>query len=240
MSAPWVTDPKDWAAIAELAHRAGAIGWDSETYGHNVKKSSPAFRAKIDVWSLAMVGKDGEWHGVVLPVEALEAGPLRGVLEDPDIVKYAHNANHDLHAAANYGVTVRRVVDTLSSARLAWPGLLSYTLKALRVDILGKPERETFKQLTRPVIERIPYDRLVCVCCKKGCRKKSYPHVQFAEPRYKEKKVKIDIDGIVPGHKRWLEKCDYAAADAEDAPELGVAAAKRLDELCLKLPELPW
>ena len=120
----WADKPEDWARLAALARAAGHVGWDSETTGHNVKKTSPAFRAKIDVWSLALKVGDS-WRGVVLPLEALVASELRGVLEDPGIVKDAHNARHDLHSAENHGVIVRGVYDTLEGARLAFPGLKS-------------------------------------------------------------------------------------------------------------------
>lgn len=235
----WVTDPADWAKLATLVRERGHMGWDSETTGHNVKETSPAFRAEIDMWSLALKTGD-DWVGVVLPREALVSGPLRSVLEDPAVIKDAHNARHDVHAADNYGVTVRGVYDTLEGARLAFPGLASYTLKALRVEVLHKPERETFKQLTRPMIERTAVNSVACVCCKKGCRKKSYPHVQYVVPKYKERKVLLDIGDIGPDHERWAEKLAYAAADAEDAPELGEAVRAKLVSLCVKLPELPW
>lgn len=239
MTAPYLTNPADWDRLAALCRAAGRCGWDTETTGHNVKKSSPAFRARVDVWSLALPSK-GVWRGMVLPREALTHSSLRAMLEDPSVVKDAHNARHDLHAAENHGVIVRGVYDTLEACRMAWPGLKSYTLKALRVEVLGKPERDTYKYLTRPMVQRTPYESQACMCCAPGCRKKSFPHVQIATTKYKEKRVKLDIADIGPGHERWRAKLDYAAADAEDSPELAEAAVARRLVLCTTLPELPW
>lgn len=244
----WLDTEAGWADLAADAERSGApVGWDTETYGHNVKESSPAFRARVDVWSLGVarwrrgVTAAPVYEGYVLPADALRRGPLRALLESPRVVKVAHNARHDLHAAANEGVTVAGVTDTLETARLAYPGLPSYTLKALRVAVLGKPAREGFRDLTRPEPVRRDRARVVCVCGKSGCRRKSEGHVQWTETVTTwTKGVPVPVEAIVPGHPRWTEKLEYAAEDAVDAPELWWALRARVDRLATTLPPLPW
>lgn len=226
------------------------MGWDTETYGHDVKTSSPAFRAVVDVWSLALrtpeVSPRG-YHmarGCVLPREALERGPLRAVLQDPGVVKVAHNARHDLHAAENHGVIVRGVRDTLETARLVWPARdgerISYNLKALRVSVLGKDGRDGFKALTAPSTRTIQVPCRRCVCGDPGCRRRKAPHSQVETTKDKTVNEPCPIEAITPGHPRWAAKLAYAAEDAVDALELAEVEDFRLGELAARLPELPW
>lgn len=242
----FLADPADWAALAAVIRDLGVCGWDTETYGHNVKESTPAFRAKIDEWSLA-VRTDSPHpmgyrraRGWALPLAALLGGPLRAVLEDQGVVKVAHNARHDLHAAENYGVVVRGIRDTLETARLAYPHLREYNLKALRVTVLGKSGRDTFADLTRPL--EVPETSVIrrCLCGVKGCRKSKAPHKLEDVTVTKVRKVPCPIESIVPGHPRRAAKEQYMVDDAEDGLELDEVLTTRLAALGRALPELPW
>ena len=54
MSWKYLDQPEQWDAVVKACLEKKVVGLDTETYGHNVKTSTPAFRAKIDVWSLAL------------------------------------------------------------------------------------------------------------------------------------------------------------------------------------------
>lgn len=235
MTPVWVNHPGHWLEVADLCHRAGVCGWDTETYGHDVHTSSPAYRARIDVWSLATA--DGAW---VLPAEALVSPALRGLLEDPDVVKVAHNARHDLHAAENAGVTVRGVYDTLEPARVCWPQHREFHLKALRVSVLGKPARDGFKELTAPQVENEYRWVTRCTCGDPGCRRRKAPHDPVPAVKVIPHKIPCPIESIGPGHPRWQAKLEYAAEDAVDALDLFARVKVRLAQLADTIPELPW
>lgn len=231
----WVAGEPAWEPIWSAIESTRAFAWDTETYGHNVKETSPAYRAEVDVWSVAV--RDRSW---VLPAFALDHDVWQYLFANPAIQKVGHNVRHDLHALANRGVEVRGLYDTLEGARLAWPGRRSYTLKSLRVEVLGKPTRELFADITAPDIIEIPHFSTVCVCCKPGCRKKSWPHAQFPSYKPKFQKQGVTVEGIGPLHPRWARKLAYAAADAEDAFDLKAAVDERIGVLSIRLPELPW
>lgn len=242
----FLSDPGAWADLAAVIRDAGVCGWDTETYGHDVRTTTPAYRALVDEWSLAVptgaISPRGHrvWRGFGLPRTALESGPLRAVLEDLGVPKIAHNARHDVHGAANHGVTVRGWVDTLETARLVWPGRLSYGLKALRVDVLGKPGRDGFKDLTAPQIVKDFKPYRGCRCGLKGCRRSKSPHLLEDLVKEVERKVPCPIEGITPGHPRRAAKESYMIEDAVDAGELWDVARARLVAVGRALPELPW
>jgi hypothetical protein len=252
---PWnyLDKPEEWEAAAKAARARGILGCDTETYGHNVKTSTPAYRARVDVWSLALRTDTLSPRGYhisracVLPLAAALDGPLREVLEDPKVLKVFHNAHHDQHAFANHGVTVRGVYDTLDSVRLLWPMRDGgYSLKPLRVALLGKPVREGFKELTAPIeVSEVYYeDGLSCACGVKGCRKTErvwgavHAKTTTSLAKTRTHKAECPIESIIPGHERWLRKLDYAGDDAADSLELHELCQLKLDYL--KLPELPW
>lgn len=250
---PYLDKPEQWEAVALAIRARGIVGVDTETYGHNVKTSTPAFRAKIDVWSVALRTEELDPRGYhrcracVLPVAALSA--LGGVLADPAVLKVFHNAHHDQHAFANHGVLVSGVYDTLDAVRLMWPGNdLGYRLKSLRVGLLGKPEREGFKELTSPLDVSTVLRELgqSCACGNPKCRKTEriwgdvHAKTEIVLEKVKVHKEPCPIESITPGHERWSRKLEYAGDDAVDALELHELCENRTVSLMSKLPELPW
>jgi len=255
MAWKWLQKPSEWAAVAEAIRTQGIMGCDTETFGHNVKTSTPAFRASIDVWSLALRTVDLHPYGYhiaracVLPAAAAEYPALKSILEDPRILKVFHNAHHDEHAFANHGIHLAGVYDTLETIRLYYPeragvGAGGYRLKPLRFALLGKPEREGFKELTSPQEESYEVQKEVgcCVCGVPKCKKRKEPHGRTVriDTHIKVRKIPCPIEGIIPGHPRWERKLDYAGDDAADALELYEMCTQRGIMLESKLPELPW
>jgi CDGSH-type Zn-finger protein len=256
----YLDQPAQWDALTEAALRKGVMGLDTETYGHNVRESSPAFRAKIDVWSVALQSDElapigyHRARGAVLPASALDHPGLRRVLTGGEVLLVLHNAGHDQHSMANHGVELAPVYDTLEATRLLWPRLGLYTLKMLRQTILGKAARESFKELTAPekreVKEQVERHKGVHVCscgvvkCKKkkpdGAHIKTEATVTWLEEVTKLRTFNVPIESIGPGHPRFLRKIEYAADDAVDAVELREMCDKRAAYLDAKLPGLPW
>lgn len=228
---PYLANSHDWDNLAYEANRpeyCGArFGLDTETYGHNVRESSPAHRARVDVWSVGFPTPNlaprgfHKYVGYVLPEAALQDPGIRAWLGRGRFV--LHNAGHDRHALARYGIALTDVVDTLERARLLWPGRTTYGLKALRVDLLGKAGRDGYKWLTRP-------EEVVVGVVQSGPNK----------GRWKMKKVACPMEEIGPGHERWEDKVYYAAEDAVDAPELAEVCDLREAELARRLPVSPW
>lgn len=256
----YLDKPEQWDALAEAALRKGVMGLDTETYGHNVRESSPAFRAKVDVWSCALQSDElspvgyQRARGAVLPAGALDHPGLRRVLTSGEVLLVLHNAGHDRHSLANYEIELGPMYDTLEAARLLWPRLGMYTLKNLRMTVLAKEGRELFKELTAPekreVTEMVGRHRQTSVCscgvvkCKKkkpeGHHIKTKATVTWQEAVTKLRKFAVPIESIVPGHPRFKRKVEYAADDAVDAVELRQMCLKRAAYLDTKLPELPW
>ena len=148
------------------------------------------------------------------------------------------------------GIELANVFDTLDMARLAWPGMGNYSIKPLRVVLLGKPEREGFKDLTEPdsVVEQYTKDVVTkrCECGAVPCHKRTtavgHKRLEVIMPEIKERMVKVavPIEAIVPGHPRFARKVDYAGDDAADGLELRELGLARLARLEAQLPELPW
>lgn len=246
ISAPWLDSPLKWEACAAYARKAGILGIDSETYGHDVADTSPAYRAKIHVWSIAFYtgghsGLSRLAKGAVLPPEALPI--FAEVLASPKIVKVAHNARHDRHALENHGYATDGFLDTLDLVRLAYPerGLRvdqGYALKPIARDLLAKPARDEYKDITMGM-GKVLTEVKVCACGKEKCRGRKLPtHEKRQESREVEAKVTWPLETIIPGHQQWLRLLDYAAADAVDALELYDLATRRLASL--RRPRLPW
>lgn len=251
----YLDKPSEWDGVVEAVRRLRRVGLDTETYGHNVKTSTPAYRAKIDVWSLALSTSQLSPRGYrvaracVLPLEAALYPPMKEMLESPDILHVFHNAHHDQHAFANYGIQVGWTFDTLDAVRLLWPGLdEGYSLKPLRVNILGKVTREGFKELTSSI--EVAYtttrEAKVCACgedkCRKTAKKWGAVHAKtvMLEEVEKTRKEPCPIESIVPGHVRWLRKLEYAGDDAADGLEIYDMIQRRIAEIEPKLPNLPW
>lgn len=251
----YLDKPEQWDAVVKACYAKRVMGCDTETYGHNVKTSTPAFRAKIDVWSLALSTSQVSPRGYhvaracVLPLAAALYPPMKEMLESHDVLHVFHNTHHDQHAFANHGVVLGAVFDTLDAVRLLWPGLdEGYYLKPLRVNLLGKPSREGFKELTETLETQVYSTKLlkVCACGVDKCRKTEgkwgSAHAKELEEVQVPKVVKLPcpIESITEGHVRWLRKLAYAGDDSADGLELYELVMQRLVDLGLRLPELPW
>lgn len=230
MSGEYLQHLSEWRSLIHSIRHGATVGLDTETYGHDVRESSPAWRARVDVWSVGTVTDEisprgyRRYRGWVLPERALHHPEVRSWLAGGTVNWVLHNAGHDRHALRNYGLDLGPGVwDTLELTRLLWPGRLTYQLKTLRVDLLGKPGRDRYVDVTRPDVE------IVGVVNKKG-----------VGPTWKTRQVAVPMESIVPGHPRWTEKVDYAAEDAVDAPELLEVCMRRQRDLELRLPVMPW
>lgn len=254
MSPKYLGTQADWGCLASLLRAIppeAVIGIDTETYGHNVRESSPAYRASIHVWSLSVVTQElhprgyYKHKGWVLPVAAL---PTFADVLASGVTFVAHNANHDLHALANIGFRVSKVVDTLDVSRLVWPGRDAYGLKALEIDKLGKDTRYTFQDVTAAMDEEFTVAKpgTVCACGEPKCRKTEakwgavHAKTECQVVTARTRKVPCPLETITEGHPRWDMLVEYAAEDAVSAPELYQLVCQRLDHLETKLPALPW
>lgn len=254
-STAWLDKPEQWEAIAAHADKVHAMGVDSETYGHDVRASSPAYRARVHVWSIAFytgaIASRGYpiARGCVLPAIALEHPAIRRILADPSILKDLHNAHHDQHSFANHGVKLAGIRDTLDLVRLAYPEralnkALGFRLKPLARDLLGKPKRDEYNDIVNDCIllPRVKEEKS-CVCGDPKCRKRKEPwHTKTIEQVLYEVPMNVvyKLEDIVPGHKRWFPLLDYAAIDAIDAHELAGLAMKKLGWWERTLPPIPW
>lgn len=228
--------------MVQYAREVKTLGLDTETYGHDVAASSPAFRAKIHVWSLSFFTKQvsprgfRQARGAVLPKSALDYAPLRSLLTSPDIRIVAHNTRHDQHALANIGINIALadVVDTLELARLVWPERamdfrLGFTLKALATDLLGKPKRELYRDVTSGQEVTVSHKPVGCACGDAACRKRKLPeHAKLLGKVEKLRPVQYQLEGILPGHPNWERLLAYAADDAVDALEIYSLAHRRI------------
>lgn len=238
----WLTDPAQWSRAADIARAAGTVGWDSETFGHEVTETTAPWRARVHVWSLGVL--TAQRHplghrvasGAVFPREALFHGPLRAVLEDPAVVKVAWNAPHDVHAAANEGVTVRGAVDGLQRLRVQRPDLGRWGLKSV-CHLVGRT-LSTFESVvthTRPDwsparlcvhdLDEVAPDhvwwtgpeRVAAAPAGGWCRRR---HPKKAALVWGEVTGPVALETIVPGHPRHPALVEYAAEDAVTAAEL--------------------
>lgn len=257
VTAPYLSTPEEWQRVADHAAKVGKMGLDTETYGHVVTDTSPAYRAVVHVWSIAFLtprtGPRGNRlaKGAVLPRAALDYQPIRDMLESPSLLVVAHNVRHDQHALANIGIDLAKtqIRDTLDLARLVWPERsmdmrLGFRLKPMARDLLGKPDRDSYKKLITDEELMVTYkETKTCVCGVTGCKKRKEPdHAKLlgrTEVR-KTRKIIYALENIIPGHKRWAALLDYAAEDAVDALELDDLATRRLAWMEGLRPPLPW
>lgn len=258
----YLDTPERWDAAIAACRSAGVFGLDTETTGHDVKISSPAHRALVHVWSIAL--RSGTRsprgfrlaRGAVLPAVALRYPAWVELLGDPGVVKVAHNAGHDAHALANAGVVLRGWRDTLGLARLVLPERAAgatgpdgevwlkppgYDLKHLAIDVLGKVPRETYRELVATtrvgqVVSHAPCPEPTCAK-PATCLRRTGGHGRV---RTTEDVLRpgpdIALEEITPGHERWDRLLAYAAADAVDALEL----AEWLDARSSRPPPTPW
>lgn len=254
MTVPYLDTPAGWDKVVRVIRAAGVCGWDSETYGHEVDASTPVGRARVHVWSLAVptTAVSARGHhvaaGVVLPSAALDYGPLRALLEDPDVAKWAWNAPHDVHSAREHRVQVRGWIDGLPLARVALPGLPRHGLKTVGPHLTGKPMSK-FEDVLSMDVETYR-DTRVCSCQSlAGCdfvvgtRGRGMAGVEDLRPVWRGERctkrgrskahrslpawmpVMIrqlqPLESVVPGHRLWDGLLDYAAEDAVVALECG-------------------
>lgn len=252
---PFLTTKAEWQAVADHARKVKLMGFDTETYGHDVKTSTPAYRARIFVWSIAFrtsaLSPRG-YHvarGAGLPAEALDFGPLRDILEDGDILKPAHNIHHDQHALQNHGITLKGGRDTLELVRLAWPERAldkskGFRLKPLERDILGAAHRDEYKDIVEAdVPEKFYIEVKTCACGESKCRKRKPPlHSKLSD--FKEqtriKHVKYPLETIVTDHPQRRRLEQYIVWDAKSSVELDELSLARLALMQKRLPPLPW
>lgn len=229
----YADSPAAWDKVARVVDKARRAGFDTETYGHDVRKSSAPHRARVHVWSLA-VSTDIKHprgfrraKGLMLPAAALDYRPIIEVLENPEIIKVAHNMPHDAHAVGNHGIKLRGGLDTLPKARLILVDESSHSLKPLMERKLGR------RVITYEDVVEEPNDVVVvkkkthkaCICGATPCKRRGPQHVRV---RWKTFTPKIEIRGtrdiplqtIVPGHPRFPLLTRYAIQDAEGVLEL--------------------
>ena len=122
------------AMLADL-RAAGSFSFDTETTSLN------QMRAELVGLSFAVEpGKAwyvpvGHREGEQLPLEEVLAR-VKPLMEDPELVKCAHNANFDLMVLANHGINTRNVdFDTMVAAHLLSRNQIG--LKNLSLDLLG-------------------------------------------------------------------------------------------------------
>ncbi|MBC7813243.1 MAG: DNA polymerase I [Burkholderiales bacterium] len=116
-----VNDATSLAALIETLNAAQGIAFDTESTG------TDQMSAALVGISLATDGETGYYipvahdEGQQLPMQTV-LDALRGPLTNPNIPKYAHNANYDLVMLQRYGIDVAPItVDTMLAAWLVDP-----------------------------------------------------------------------------------------------------------------------
>ena len=261
----YVADPAKWDKLAERLSNPAAwpLGFDCETFDQP-DKTSPQWRARVHCWSLGVFTDRRHprgyriAQGVVLPREALFHPGLRRLLEDPNVPLRAHNAPHDYHSTRNEGIDITNLEDTLQWARVALPSLwCGYGLKELEVNVLGKPARPGFKEVTRLEYLKTSVRRTKergCICGAVPCRAKQTadwwdegqgwwrPHTRVTWRRFSaEEKPAVRqraVPEMVPGCPGWAVWEAYSLADAVGVLELGDYLESRAVKWSAK--EWPW
>jgi DNA polymerase I-like protein with 3'-5' exonuclease and polymerase domains len=242
----YAASPQDWDKVVAVCKQAGRIGFDTETYGHDIRKTSAPHRARIHVWSLAVptpkLSPRGfhRARGVMLPAAALEYFPVIELLEDPDVVKLAHNLPHDHHSVANHGITLGGGEDTLHRARLMFPEEASHSLKPLLEFKTGRRVITFEDVVSEPNEVKVvkSHRRRECTCGTPKCRRHktqetTHPDgtvtvvehiramVEWTEETTKVRGIReMPLESIVPGHPRFDLLTRYAIQDAEGVLEL--------------------
>lgn len=241
----------DWDRVVAICRAAGKVGIDSETYGHDILKTSAAHRARIHVWSLAV--KTQVKHargffrasGVMLPVEALEHRPVVELLEDPEVVKLAHNLPHDHHAFRNHGITLRGALDTLPRARLTLTDEASHGLKPLMERCLMRQVTSFEDVLREPNVVTVVRRKVEkgCICgAQPWCKRRGVNHVRVTWKRFHPELLTrgtrlMRLEDVRPGHPRFELLTSYAIQDAEGVLELEDYLNRR-DKA--PVAEVPW
>lgn len=221
----FLTQESDWDIIAKEIEKRGLCGLDSEFEGvtfdpkkiedGKLYKTSCVNKADIIVFSVAVLSTNlsprgyTKALGAVLPVEALKHSAIRSVLENPSIIKVAHNSNVDIHAFFNAGIDVVGVVNSQSLARWMLPGRMKYNLDDLGIDILGYGKTESFEDMfvvPRMIqVERVKKTTVnECSCGIPKCRLKKTRYGPDGEAQEHTKvKVTTEHSEVVDRQDGW-------------------------------------
>lgn len=237
----YAATPEQWDKAVAVCRRAGICGLDTETFGHDIEKTSAPYRAQVHVWSLGVLSPEVHPRGhhiasgVVLPGAALLHPAVRLLLEDPAVSKVAHNAPHDVHSIRNHGIVVRGWVDSLPRARVMFPDWPRHGLKTM-CRVVGRQLRKYEDVLTMEVEESRPC--MVCVCLDPLCKRRSKTHYRIPSTKMVKVMKLQPLESVVPGHPLWAELLEYAAEDAITAMELW----DYMDHCVAPtpLPPVPW
>ncbi len=243
----YAATPAEWDRVVAACYKAGICGLDTETYGHDIEKTSAPYRAQVHVWSLGVL--TAEVHprghhiagGVVLPAAALLYDPIRRMLEDGYVVKVAHNAPHDVHALANHRIRVGGWVDSLPRARVMFPTWMRHGLKTI-CRVVDR-QLHKFEDVCSMMVD-VPKPCMVCCCLDDECElwrrrsKKNCMHFRIPSTKLVPELKMQPLESIVPGHPLWPGLVEYAGEDAVTAMELW----DYMDH-CIAptpLPPVPW
>lgn len=245
----WLDKPAEWDEIVRIIRKKGLCGLDSEFTGVDFKNGDSCVnKAQIHVWSVAVL--TDQIHprgyrvarGAVLPRAALSYGPIVDLLQDPSILKPAHNSNVDVHAFYNAGVDVQGIINTLGLYRWMFPGRMTFNLDDIGTDYLGVGKTESFDDLFRyPNMITVLKDKKVkvCDCGEDKCRKrKGHTKTEIVIQEEVDKQAGwayADQSLVVPGHPLWERYEAYARRDA-------VLAASAYDYALrqIMMTEIPW
>lgn len=267
----YLDDPAKWPILAEKLYNAKEFGYDTETYGQP-DKTSPQHRARIHCFSIGLLtnNKTAKGYrkavGCVLPREALDSKDLRQVFADTSIIKWAHNAPHDIHATRNEGVEIVNCQDSLQWYRVAFPGMTGYGLKAVAQWALGYDIRPTFIEMVTHNVLKVIANRHIekgCLCGAKPCHARSNkefladdgvyrPHTRVTWRRFtpisKLIETRYKVTDFVPGavldqliwqgnsYDRWLEWLKYSVEDSIQ----GIEAVDYLRNKQHREVKYPW
>jgi hypothetical protein len=234
----WAPYPADWRKIVDwvklAAERGDPVGFDTEFYGADLRTESPVGRVHVHVWSLALLGGtvtprgNRRAMGFTLPEEALHHPHVRGMLEDPDITKVAHNSPVDAHSAGNSGVVLRGLINSLSLGRWMLPARKDgpgFGLKSM-MELVGRTPFAEYKTLmAEEWLKETAHTRTrkVCSCGVPKClKRKGHTKTieEWVEYTGEIKSREVHLADVVPGHALWDRLRIYAAEDAEAAVEL--------------------
>lgn len=245
----WLDTEKEWDELVRILEKKRIFGLDSEFVGVDFKAGDSCVnKAEIHVWSVGVL--TDQLHprgyrvakGAVLSRRALQYDPIRKLLEDPAILKPAHNSNVDVHAFYNAGVDVQGIINTLGLARWMFPGRKTFNLDDLGTDYLGVGKTESFDDLfRRPNMITVIKEKIVkvCDCGVEGCRKrKGHNKTEITVQEEVDKQqgwYYEDQRIVVPGHPLWERYEAYARRDA--------TLAMSFYDFCMrqnKQTEIPW
>jgi hypothetical protein len=250
--------PENVHKVVEACERAFArgefIGLDTEFYNVEVGEESCYGTAKLHLWSIAVARYPTAFTPRGYPVTDAAVGladclpALRGVLEGPG-AKVVHNLPVDAHTLRNAGITLNGGINSLASARWAWPERArgaGFTLDSLGTDLLGLGKTESFRELfSEEVTEYRSTFRKTqrCECGMEKCgRRRTTPgHArteEMVETRHPKQVIRpVPLESVVPGHRLWLRALEYAAQDAVMAHAVHWLALEKMR----KTPrEIPW